>query len=482
MKRTLAVNLPQIDCRKGEKQVVYGKGLSPAQPPNSARAYNGADTGHRSFNGGGWTGVAPSSGFVGSIMPPLWAFARAASHHFNRMRPPGVAIRFRRALHGAGIVCVLVGLSLSLNVHGAFVTPKQDVTSNVAIRQTPTDDGTVVGRLDIGENAEVSGGTPGYHYVRIGHIVGFVAKDVVILVQQDIPATPPRAGPVPPPRVANLVKTFAHQVAGHLKANGADSATLLVELQAPAEGNFTIILSVVNGILEPDRIVIFEGETFGETKLTSIVVGEIAVTLHGVLTSGSGKTRTVRFYPPIEGIQFEARPRRIHLLENTKLQVKLLDANGNALVAEEHGIFSLQSGSGIFESDVDVHEGFGQAAFRPSSLGIIELEVDVPPYVVPATIEVVFPWVLTFSAILGGLIGGWFGPLKNESREKRLLLGMVTSLVLFWLIAIGAAVFATAHVLNPIGAFIIGIVGGWMGVGVFKMAQGMVVPGQGGGS
>ena len=85
---------------------------------------------------------------------------------------------------------------------------------------------------------------------------------------------------------------------------------------------------------------------------------------------------------------------------------------------------------------------------------------------------VTFPFLLlSFSAIggsAGGLLAFW---IRKPSRWWRVASGVVAGLVLFWLFDLGIlAVLPSAAVSNPLSAFALSAIGGWMGTEVFDVA------------
>jgi hypothetical protein len=67
--------------------------------------------------------------------------------------------------------------------------------------------------------------------------------------------------------------------------------------------------------------------------------------------------------------------------------------------------------------------------------------------------------------LAGGLIAFWVG---QKSKWWRIAIGLITGFVLYWAFIFGVLDFLpNAIVLNPLSAFVLSTLGGWLGTEVF---------------
>jgi ABC-type transport system involved in cytochrome c biogenesis permease subunit len=79
------------------------------------------------------------------------------------------------------------------------------------------------------------------------------------------------------------------------------------------------------------------------------------------------------------------------------------------------------------------------------------------------------PLALLGISMAGGLVGGYVFMLKRRRTKRwRVPLGALTGVMLFWAILfLGLSALPRTTILNPISIFVISVLGGWMGTGVF---------------
>ena len=89
---------------------------------------------------------------------------------------------------------------------------------------------------------------------------------------------------------------------------------------------------------------------------------------------------------------------------------------------------------------------------------------------VTASLEVAPPLALLGFSLAGGLLGGYVFMLKRrKSKLWRVPLGALTGVILLWAcLFLGISVLPRAAILNPMSVFVISVVGGWLGTGVFE--------------
>ena len=193
--------------------------------------------------------------------------------------------------------------------------------------------------------------------------------------------------------------------------------------------------------------------------------------------AGAEKLEIV-FTPPIWDLRVTGSPPEITFLEQSKVLVELLDHNRNPVEtdSERDVQVAITGGNGTLEKGtVTIAAGNAGAAslFTPSSWGAVTVSVSSAGLRTAETdIVVTFPFLLLSFSAIGGAAGGLLAFWKRKpSKWWRIISGMVTGFVLFWLFDLGMlTVMPSAAVSNPLSAFAISAIGGWMGTEVFDVA------------
>ena len=297
---------------------------------------------------------------------------------------------------------------------------------------------------------------------------------------------PPRndeVAPAPPrPNGKHLQLDYNPQQG--LKADGQDAVEIVAFLMGAEEApsrDVVVRLHASAGSLDPWPMRIKAGEWEAVSRLTSNRIGLVEVEYvdsnPSLPLAGNEKLEIV-FTPPIWDLRVRGTPPVITFLEQSSILVELLDHHGNPVktdlerdvqvtITGGHG--SLQKGAvaiaagNAAASSVFTPASWGPVSFSASSAGLRTAETDI---------MVTFPFLLlSFSAIggsVGGLLAFW---IRKPSRWWRIASGVVAGVVLFWLFDLGMlTVLQSAAVSNPLSAFALSAIGGWMGTEVFDVA------------
>jgi hypothetical protein len=268
-----------------------------------------------------------------------------------------------------------------------------------------------------------------------------------------------------------------------LLADGKDAATIHLfygSEEGVAPSDIRVRLFNSGGNLAPlPPLVIHKDEDYAQASLTSNKVGTITVEYVGstpeVPVPGVRQLQ-IKFGPAITQLDLNASPPEITLVDKSDLIVRLLNETGTTPIATDTAriiSFAIEKGRGeIEQKELEIPAGRfeGRTSFLPTWIGEVSISAatpDLPPVTVPVTVTLpLMP--LTLSA-LGGLAGGviafWTG--KN-SKWWRIAIGLITGFVLYWGFIFGVLdMVPRAIVLNPLSAFALSTLGGWLGTEVF---------------
>jgi len=236
----------------------------------------------------------------------------------------------------------------------------------------------------------------------------------------------------------------------------------------------------------PTPLILTNGSDSGELKLTSDQVG--VATLEYVTSKPPNliKLRTtnelhINFCPPIVGFEIEASPPALSLLEKGDLVVRLLDnANKPIIPAAPRQIdLLIVAGSGEFETNtitIPTNSPSGRTTFHPTHRGTVKIEAACPGLIGQTVkLSVTIPILLLTCAILGGLVGGAMASTVTKSRRgnkmgwvTRMLVGGATGITFYYFLVLGLLPkLPYSAGINPIGAFVLSILGGWLGTEIF---------------
>jgi hypothetical protein len=271
-----------------------------------------------------------------------------------------------------------------------------------------------------------------------------------------------------------------------LLANGKDSATIHVFLYTKTENeeglatkDIWVRLFNSSGNLKPTKVLIPQGEDYGEAKLVSTEVGTVNVEYLGstpLMKAPKHKNLPIEFGPPITQMIFEASPPSISLVDTADLIVRLADADSVPIATDtlRQVSFGIKTGRGEIRKDeiiIEKGRADGRSSFLPTWRGEVTLTAATPNLpLAEAKLEVELPGSLLALSALGGLAGGVIAFLtKQGAKWWRAGIGLVSGFVLYW-----AVIFSVLNViprfiaLNPLSAFALSTLGGWLGTEVFN--------------
>jgi hypothetical protein len=188
------------------------------------------------------------------------------------------------------------------------------------------------------------------------------------------------------------------------------------------------------------------------------------------------KKLNIKFMAPITRVSFKASPPRISLVDTADVILELTDEQGRPINADAPRVvtFAIDSGRGtLTQKEVRIPAGqfWARATFQPQWAGLVSVSASTPNLLSVATnIDVSTPVALLLCSALGGLVGGVFSYLKTRSKsgQQRILIGLVTGFIFYWAcIFLGLASLGRGVVLNPLSAFSLSTLGGWLQTEVF---------------
>jgi hypothetical protein len=234
-----------------------------------------------------------------------------------------------------------------------------------------------------------------------------------------------------------------------------------------------------SGNLKPPIVLIRQDEDYGEAKLVSKEVGTVNVEYLGSTPSvkePNPKKLQIKFGPPITQMIFEASPPSISLVDTADLIVRLVDEAGRPIATDtsRQVSFSIKTGRGEIRKDeiiIAKDRADGRSSFLPTWRGKVTLTAATPNLpLAEAELQVELPGSLLGLSALGGLAGGVIAFFTRQgSKWWRVAIGLISGFVLYW-----AVIFSVLNViprfiaLNPLSAFALSTLGGWLGTEVFN--------------
>ncbi|PWT98378.1 MAG: hypothetical protein C5B51_29505 [Terriglobia bacterium] len=271
-------------------------------------------------------------------------------------------------------------------------------------------------------------------------------------------------------------------------ADGKDSATvqafLLTEPSGIA-GDLRLKLFDSSGTMQPVPLTIQKGQDSARAQLTYNRPGKVTVEFLGSTPpaeiEGDRKVQ-IAFMPPIARVTLEASPPAISLVDTADLVVTLADDQGRPVASDaaRRVTLAIQTGRGeITRKELDIPAGQFQArtTFEPSWLGRTSIMAATPNLLtVTAPVDVSAPIGLLLLSLAGGLTGGYLSYLKQKrSGRRRIGIGAVTGFLFYWLcLFVGLAAIGRGVVINPLSAYALSTLGGWMQTEVFSLLKARV--------
>lgn len=309
-----------------------------------------------------------------------------------------------------------------------------------------------------------------------------IARPEVKIPPKPLPTPPKVVAPRTPAVQPRHVLALRYSPQRAFLANGKDPATVhafVLPLEGSALPGFRINLFDSSGTMLPRPLVIPPGEEIGSAVLTSSHAGEIRVEYLSAtppLDVEGDKVLNIVFEPPITRLEVLGSPPRVSLLESADVLVRLLDEEGTPTATDRprNITLALESGRGEIETaDLTIEAGSadGRTALRPAWWGGFTISASTPNLMsATGMVHVDPPLAILSISLLGGIIGGFLFFFKHGRMEKwRIPLGALTGIVLYWAcLYLGIAAIPQAVVLNPLSAFVISVLGGWLGTEVFE--------------
>ncbi len=293
-------------------------------------------------------------------------------------------------------------------------------------------------------------------------------------------AFPPPFQRIPSQETTLLLKSSPQRT---LLADGKDTATIHLFYYSPegiAPADIRVRLFNSGGTLKPQPVVtIPQGDDYGQATLTSDKIGTITVEYLGSLPINlppqAEKKIDIIFGPPITQIELNISPPAITLVDQSDLIVRLLDEKGTPIATDSPRQIALAIDKGrgeIEKEEFEIPAGRSESrtSFFPTWMGDVEISAATPdlrPTTAPLKVS---PPLLPLSlSALGGLAGGviafW---TRQNSKWWRIIIGLIAGFVLYWAFIFGVLNFVSrAIVLNPLSAFALSALGGWLGTEVF---------------
>lgn len=228
----------------------------------------------------------------------------------------------------------------------------------------------------------------------------------------------------------------------------------------------------------PPPLVIQPGSDIGASTLTSNKIQTVKVELLSttpIADLQGQKEFNISFAPAITQLDLKASPPVITLVDKADLLVRLLDKDNNPVATDVPRLISLaiDAGRGEIESKeltIAPDKFEARTVFLPTWRGEVVVSASTPN--LPITtfpLTVTMPLLTLVLTAVGGLAGGliafWTG---KDSKWWRIAIGLITGFVLYWALVFGVlTVLPRPVVLNPLSAFVLSTLGGWLGTEVF---------------
>jgi hypothetical protein len=257
-------------------------------------------------------------------------------------------------------------------------------------------------------------------------------------------------------------------------ADRQDAATIYAFLRTGAAGEDIRIQLVASlGTISPNPLVIRKGEFSGQATLVADRVGQARIRYvaeQPQVAIEASADMHIDFAPAITQLQLRASPPEVSLLDAPQIVVELQDAAGHVVATDEPRRISLylEKGNGEIapvEVEVAKDEATGRANFTPWWMGTTTVAAATPAILTKSTtLRVVLPTLLIALTAVGGLIGGVMAFWTKRTRWWRIVIGLFTGFVLYWAMIFGLLQsIPRAAALNPLSAFAVAIIGGYIG-------------------
>lgn len=268
-----------------------------------------------------------------------------------------------------------------------------------------------------------------------------------------------------------------------LLADGKDQATIqafVVDGPDSSAQEIRVRLFNSGGELTPQPLIIPAGEDVGAAVLTSTNQQTITVEFVNANPDASiqGDTKMqIVFGPPVTQLALDVSPPVITLVDKSDLIIKLLDSSGKPVATDipRKVSFTIESGRGDIETKelLIAAGGFeARTSFRPTWRGEVQLTAATPNLqTASALVKVTLPVLILVLSAVGAALGGVIGYWREQGAQWwRIVLGLITGFVFYWAFVFGVLPLVSREiVLNPLSAFALSVIGGWLGTEVFNM-------------
>jgi hypothetical protein len=301
-------------------------------------------------------------------------------------------------------------------------------------------------------------------------------------------STPAVAKMIPSKPAEEFGLILTHQIRRYL-ADGKDTAVIgafLVGGVNEYAEDIQVILNSDMGRIISIPLKIHKGEDTAEASLTSDQVGTATVKYiksNPHIQLRSNNEMKISFAPPITTLELQASPPEISLLEKADLIVRLLGGNKTLVATDEPKQIdvAILAGSGEVSSNVIVianNSASAHTAFIPTRRGLVKICASTPN-LLTGTVEIMvtIPVVLICCSLMGALLGGIAACLVAPARRQhkpgwgvRISVSLIAGFTFYYFGILGFLSHITPVIgLNPVGAIVLSIVGGWLGSEVFEL-------------
>lgn len=266
-------------------------------------------------------------------------------------------------------------------------------------------------------------------------------------------------------------------------ADNADAATIkamVTDQSTIAPVDIHIELHNADGTLQPQELIIPRGRFSGAARLTSKDSGAIKVeyvsSAPHVQVVGN-KSLNIKFIAPITHMKIQTSPPIVSLTDDAYLIIELLGKNETPLVSDQDRTVSFTINEGLARLEkqaVTIPAGSYQTRvlINPIQTGNVKISAATPNLnSETTTLSVKWPVLLLIISAVGGLCGGFLVYLnKKPSSGWRLFTGLITGLLLYWLVIFGGLDVIPRNIaLNQLSAFALSVIGGWLGTKVISI-------------
>ena len=307
----------------------------------------------------------------------------------------------------------------------------------------------------------------------------FAPRLILASYRLQMPAPGNSPAPASKPRISLTVSGDADN---KVLADGIVAADVALFLSAPQSTDYQISLSVSQGQVLPQVVIIKAGDVQGTARWTSKTIVENAtISIKSVTPKIDTDvvSQTISFTDPIVAIAFFNPPSTLNIVERGMLAVKFLDRTGTPVPAHAPLSFSFSANSPhvnvVPTSSQTKPDALDfQASIIPSGFGTVTIEAVVGHLhsITPVSIRITGFLLLILCAAAGAL-GGLVNHLdrKQKGLVASLITGMVVAFPITWLYVWVGLPHVDASILhNQPSAVMVAIIAGMSGAGGLKKA------------